>query len=218
MFKNEELIIFKKEDIGPGADLRDICLFGVDLSGVDLSGAILRRTNLNFSNLRDANLSDADLSGARLMNAKLNRADLSGACLTDADLTDADLFGAILTNAKGLPPMVCPEKGSYIAYKKARCLGNYLTSVIITLEIPETAKRSSATSNKCRCNEAKVVSIESLDGTKKYEKAVSSFDHEFVYEVGKTVKVDDFNDDRWAECTTGIHHFMTREEAEEYWF
>lgn len=44
----------------------------------------------------------------------------------------------------------------------------------------------------------------------------SNYDKTFIYEIGKTVKVDDFDDDRWNECSTGIHFFLTREEAESY--
>ena len=115
--------------------------------------------------------------------------------------------------------MKCPEKSPYIGYKKAEIWEkDHYAPVIVTLEVPETAKRSSATTNKCRCSEAKVVSIESVDGSTKYDKAISSFDHDFIYKVGETVKVKDFDDDRWAECAPGIHHFMTRKEAEEFWF
>lgn len=28
--------------------------------------------------------------------------------------------------------------------------------------------------------------------------------------------VDDFDNDRWDTCSTGIHHFLTREEAVNY--
>lgn len=37
-----------------------------------------------------------------------------------------------------------------------------------------------------------------------------------MYEVGKTVSVDDFDENRWHECSTGIHFFITREEAVRY--
>lgn len=39
---------------------------------------------------------------------------------------------------------------------------------------------------------------------------------EVTYEVGKTVKVDDFDEDRWSECSRGIHFFMNRQEAIDY--
>ncbi len=100
---------------------------------------------------------------------------------------------------------VCPTEGSFVGYKKCRY------NVIVKLLIPEDAKRSSATTRKCRCDKALV--LETI-GSK--EKAISRYDETFVYKVGETVSVDDFDHDRWNECSTGIHFFMTREEAEAY--
>ena len=44
----------------------------------------------------------------------------------------------------------------------------------------------------------------------------SDYDSTFVYEVGKIVSVDNFDDDRWNECAPGIHFFINREEAVKY--
>ena len=38
----------------------------------------------------------------------------------------------------------------------------------------------------------------------------------FIYEVGKIVKVENFNTNRWDECSTGIHFFINRENASYY--
>jgi len=48
------------------------------------------------------------------------------------------------------------------------------------------------------------------------ESVESNHDSKFVYEVGKTVEVTNFDEDRWNECSTGIHFFITRREAELY--
>lgn len=85
------------------------------------------------------------------------------------------------------------------------------------LEIPASAKRSSATSRKCRCDKAKVLEIYNFDGTvAKERECYTHYDNSFIYEVGKTVKVDDFDEDRWNECSRGIHFFMNRQEAIDY--
>ena len=139
------------------------------------------------------------------------RADLRG-----ADLSYANLRGANLSCAKNVPyiPMVCPEEGKFIGWKKAEVEGK---NVIVKLEIPASAKRSSATSRKCRCDKAKVLEIYNLDGTvAKERKCYSNYNNDFIYEVGKTVKVDDFNEDRWNECSQGIHFFINRQEAINY--
>ena len=104
----------------------------------------------------------------------------------------------------------CPEEGAFIGYKKA-------SGFIVKLRITETAMRSSATSRKCRCSEAEVLSITTKDGKDAGINCVSSdHDSSFIYEVGKTVKVDDFEKDRWIECAAGIHFFITRQEAVNY--
>lgn len=129
-----------------------------------------------------------------------------------ANLRGADLYGANLRGAKNIPfiPFACPDTGSFIAYKKAR-------GYIVKLEIPADAKRLSATSRKCRCDKAAVLEIQNLDGTPaNIAKIRSYYSHYFIYEVGKTVSVGNFNEDRWNECSTGIHFFINRQEAVEY--
>ena len=183
------------------------------------------RANLRGANLRRADLRDADLSGADLRGADLRRADLSGADLRWADLRGADLRranlrGANLSGAKNIKSvkydentsffaLQCPEKGEYVAYKKAHGL-------IIELKIPADALRSSATSRKCRASKATVISITDAAGNPAGTKVPSDYDSNFVYETGKTVEVSNFNTDRWSECSAGIHHFITRQEAVNY--
>ena len=204
-----------------GADLSGANLRGADLSGADLSGADLFGANLCGADLRDANLWYADLNGANLSGADLSGADLRGADLHRADLRRADLNGADLNEAnlsgvKRIPYiyMVCPEEGAFIGWKKAEISKKQM---IVKLSIPASAKRLSSTSRKCRCNKAKVLEIYNLDGTVAEEReCYSSYDKNFIYEVGKTVKVDDFDEDRWKECTQGIHFFMNRQEAINY--
>ena len=187
-----------------GADLCDANLYDADLCGVDLCGADLCGANLRDANLCGANLRDANLCGADLCDANLCDANLCG-----ADLCGADLRGVRYNEQTAYYAMQCPEKGAYIGYKKAE-------GKIVELEIQADAKRSSATTRKCRASKAKVLSITSIDGKEHFEEAKSSRDQSFVYRVGKTVEVKDFDEDRWKECSTGIHHFITREEAAMY--
>jgi hypothetical protein len=87
----------------------------------------------------------------------------------------------------------------------------------VKLQIPEDARRSSATGRKCRCDKAFVVAIEGTDGSPTELKEVTSdYDENFVYHVGETVTEPDFCDNRFYECASGIHFFMTRQEAVEY--
>ena len=208
------------------ADLSYTNLHNANLSGVDLRGANLLNANLSGANLRSADLYNVNLRDAYLHNANLSGVDLRGANLHNADLSEADLCGANLcganlnranlSGAKNVPyiPMVCPEEGDFTGWKKAE--GNKNT-VIVKLHIPSDAKRSSATTRKCRCSKAEVIAIYNLDGTEAGETTChSDYDKNFIYEVGKTVEVTDFSEDRWSECAKGIHFFVSRQEAIDY--
>ena len=230
---------------GIRADLGEAALYGLNLCGVNLYGADLiiadlrvaylikadlreanlRGANLSGADLYEANLSGANLYGANLYGANLRGANLSGADLREANFREANLSGANLYEAdlrlaKNIPSyvcrLVCPEEGSFIGFKKARTTVPDFREAIVKLLITEDAKRSSATTRKCRCDKAKVISITSLDGKENFTTAYSYYDRIFQYTVGQTVIIDDFDEDRWNECSTGVHFFITREEAIDY--
>ena len=199
------------EEGGARAELNNVNLIGVNLSNTDLSSADLAGANLKNANLVCADLSHADLSGADLSYSILDGANLRNANLTGANLSNANLEGVYVTGETAFFYLQCPEKGSYIGYK--RCRNNR----IVELLIPADAKRSSATTRKCRASKAKVLSITNIDGTENFEETISWYDSEFIYKVGETVEVKDFDENRWNECSTGIHHFITRDEAVNYY-
>ena len=205
--KELENVLKNHRHLLSNSDLR-----GADLRCADLSYANLRRADLRCADLSYADLSYADLTGADLRGADLRCADLSYADLTGADLTGAVLTGAVLRGAKNVPfiPFVCPDFGSFIGFKKAK-------DKVVALEIPEDAKRCSATTRKCRCNKAKVLGIYDVNHNLLNDTIVASNrDNNFLYIVGETVTVDNFDEDRWNECSTGIHFFINFEEAARY--
>ena len=177
------------------------------LYGADLSDANLRHANLSCADLRGANLSDADLSGS-----DLSHADLSGANLSDADLRCANLSHADLSDTTGasLALAKCshlPSCGSIVGWKK---LHNGLAKLLI----PEHAMRSHGASRKCRASEAIVLEL-ILDDDSGI--GLSIHERNFEYRLGETVKpTRQFCKDRWDECASGIHFFITREEAEAF--
>ena len=155
----------------------------------------------------------ANLRGANLREANLRGADLRGANLYEANLRGTENIPTYVC------PLVCPEEGSFIGFKKAIIFNSDIlddSHVIVKLKVLENAKRSSATTRKCRCSEAEVISITSLNGNYSLTKAFSAFNPDFMYEVGKIVAVDNFDENRWNECSTGIHFFITRDEAVNY--
>ena len=178
-----------------------------DLSWADLYGADLSGANLSMANLRGADFYGADLCGAYL-----RKADLSMANLSEANLYGANFCGADFYESKGVNyPMTCPEKGSFIGFKKVR------NNLIVELEITEDALRSSATGRKCRCSKAKVLSITNIDGTESNTNSARSlWDPDFVYSVGETIEVPDFDTNRWNECAPGIHFLISRQEAVDF--
>jgi len=200
----DEHLLWLNGEGGSRADLRN-----ADLSNADLFGANLRGANLFGANLRDADLRNADLSNANLSNANLFGANLRGANLSNANLREASIDQMMWNIYTVFYPLQCPESGSYIGYKKA-------SGLVVELEIPADARRSSATSRKCRASKAKVLSITDINGNPAGGQVKSNYDPNFVYAIGETVEVTDFDDNRWNECSTGIHHFITRAEAVIY--
>ena len=194
------LFEFEKENNSIKDTLMEAIKSDANLSGANLSDADLRRADLRRANLRRADLSGADLSGANLSDANLS----------DANLSDADLSDANANENTSMFFSQCPTEGSFIAWKKAG-------GKIIKLEVCEDAKRSSGTSLKCRCSKAKVLEIQELTGEKSNLKSVASnYDRSFLYNVGEIIEVSGFDDDRWNECSSGIHFFIDRNMAVAY--
>lgn len=219
-----------------GVNLSYADLFGATLFGAHLFGANLFRANLSEAYLSEADLSSADLSGANLSEADLSGAHLSSADLSSADLTRADLtraylyganlyianlyradfykaylFKADLSGAVNIPfiPLDLPE-GEFIAYKKIK-------NVIVKLKILEDSKRSRATGNKCRCDKALVLEFQDLDGNKlEVTEIVNNNYATCTYKVGEIVEADKWDDNRWLECSHGIHFFLDRQIAVGY--
>lgn len=169
-------------------------------------------------------LHDADLRYADLCGANLHGANLHGANLSHADLSDADLRGANLRDANHVQlsiakTSILPDEGDIIGWKKA-WTDNEMppTPVIVKLLIPDDAQRSNATGRKCRASTARVLDLQDKQGNSlpPDTTAYSGYDTDFTYKKGETVHVEDFDTNRWNECATGIHFFITRIEAVEY--
>ena len=208
ILEKHSLWLLEKEG-GERANLKGIDLCDTDLRGIDLCDTDLRGANLCNADLRYTSLCNADLRGANLEGADLEEANLKGADLRGVNLRGVNLEG-IKTDINTIGySLACPEEGSFIGYKKAN-------GCIVKLLILENSKRSSATTVKCRCDKAKVLEIKEIETGRKVKRVSSNYDFDFIYEVGKVVTVDDFDEDRWSECSTGIHFFMNKENALNY--
>ena len=189
------------------ANLRWGSLSKAKLDGANLSYANLENAELFKTGLYNANLSNTNLKNADLRNAWMIRTNLKDADLSDTILDCANLDGADLSNAKIDYPMLIPD-GEFIAWKKVN--GKY----IIKLKILADSKRSRGTTFKCRCDKALVLEIQNLDGSKSdLSEVVNDNYAPCTYKVGEIVEADSWDENRFNECSHGIHFFLDRELA-----
>ena len=141
------------------------------------------------ANLRDADLRDADLRYANLRGANLCR----------ADLRDAN-HNYLTVGVHEAP------RGALVAWKKVR-------DKIVKLRIPEDARRSCATTRKHR---SECVYVLDILGACKDDVTSSYNGIEAVYSIGKRTYCHEWDENRWNECSGGIHWFLTKEEAESW--
>ncbi len=176
----------------------DNATIGVKI-GLSVKWAVSNRADLSYADLYGADLYGADLRGANLYCANLR-----GANLRDADLRGADLRGADNIPEITLAQTLITPEGDIIGWKKC------MNDVIVKLLIPSEAKRHNATGRKCRAQFADVLEVIGSDV------GVSRHDGKTEYRVGQRVTCDNWCEDRFDECSGGIHFFITRAEAEDY--
>ena len=205
-----------------GAELRYANLERANLEGANLKGACIYQVYLKGTNLKGTNLRGVDLTGANLEVANLEGADLEGAnlkcaCFIDTKLRgakfkDNNFEGASFRGARNAPcvPFACPSEGAFIGWKKVNM------KYLVKIQIPEDAKRLSATTKKCRCDKAIVLDITSMDGETHFDEVVNYKYKETTYKVGEMVYPDFFDENRWCECSNGIHFFVDKKDAIEY--
>ena len=215
--ENNSITLTVEAAVSCGVSLANANLAGAYLAGACLAVADLTGADLTSADLTSADISWADLTGANLASAILIGANLKEANLKEANLAGADLYGAIrdaahLNGAQNIPyiPLACPSEGAFVAWKKVG--GKYL----VKLQIPEDARRCSATTRKCRCDKALVLDITSLDGEEHYDEVLNYNYTTTVYKVGEMVYPDSFDENRWNECSNGIHFFINKGDAINY--
>ena len=131
------------------------------------------------------------------------RAALEAAVKCNANLSGADLRSAKDADLAIAVTRILPE-GDLIGWKKCR------NDVIVKLRIPADARRSHAFGRKCRAEFADVLEVIGS------EIGISKHDGKTEYRVGQRVTPDAFDDNWTDECSSGVHFFITRLEAEAY--
>lgn len=204
------------------ANLQHAILVHADLKGVDLWCANLKGANLSCANLYTAISNNCNFQGVKLgytdfRFTTLRYSDFSNVNFYNSYFNEADINNVKFTNEPPIP-LACPSEGSFIGWKKiSNYKENYDGEYVVKLLIPEDAKRSSATSNKCRCNKAKVLEITNIDNGSNVDIITNSLWTNCVYKVGEIVYPDSFDEDRWNECSNGIHFFIDKQEAINYY-
>jgi uncharacterized protein YjbI with pentapeptide repeats len=167
--------------------------------------------DLSFISFDGCSFVDLTFVNCTFEKAIFQDCDMKNVHFYDCDLDMCSFIGCVRLNI----PSIVPDSGSFIGWKQASDSKNNV--VIIKLLIPSDAKRSNSNGRKCRANKAYVLEIQNLDGTKSNETtAYSIFRHSFKYRIGELVEVSDFDENRFVECSTGIHFFITRDEAAKY--
>lgn len=186
------------------ADAQKTNFTGSELSNSHFIGVDLREADLSYSEF-----SNCELRGCLLNSTILKNADFSNTYVFDGVYKNCFIKNTNILRKTQSFPIACPEKGSFIGYKQAN-------GKVVELLIDENAKRSSAFGRKCRCDKAKVIAIWALDGEPAgITKVASDYDSTFIYEIGQTVEVSDFDENRWNECSKGIHFYITFQEASQ---
>jgi len=152
------------------------------------------------------------------------RGDLINCFFEGCDFTDADYAymrirgNCTFRNCTGIdlqaPRYRALPVGQFTAYKR-------VSGAILELLVSRKAQRVSAPSNnerKYRVSRVLVKRALKEDGTaiQGFTKFSSLWEPSFVYEVGKWAEEPNFDPDPSTICTSGIHIFLTFEEARDY--
>ena len=198
------------------ANLNCVCLKYANLDCADLTYASLRSANLECASFVDTSLYFANLTNAKFFNPHFLYTNVRGANFADAVVRDMKLDIVEYSHTTAFLNLACPEEGSFIGFKKV-IYGAH--ECIAKLLITDDSKRSSATTRKCRASKVKVLGFYDYDKNElPFTEARSISYINFIYHKGETIEVKDFDDNRWEECSTGIHFFITFDEAKNYHF
>ncbi len=171
--------------------------------GADLSSCDLRWTDIDYAHFENANLTGADLRWTK---------NSYWAYFQEADMKETEIEGSPINDeavegAKNLfIPMVCPEEGSFIAWKKCR------DGKVAKIMVPENALRTGGSRYTCRASEILILDI--FDGKNSCDEAISIRDKDKIYHKGEHVIDEELFDSSLLHSGTGIHFFITRAEAE----
>ena len=244
-----------------GAKLDNTVFHNTDLVNCKFNGAYIRTASFSVSNIFECQFDNTNLYGSIFSRAFIDGTifDKSGFSTTTSFI-NCNIIQSKFTNIKDIGnytftsctlknndisknhyPLHCPSHGGFIGWKMIHpylsgpLSSEFSNNILAKLYIPADAKRSSSTTQKCRCSKAKVLelyevrlmpdnsnkvkiqkwnndSIENTFISPSWEKPIISM----TYTKGEYVYPDSFDDDRWNECSHGIHFFLDIIDAINY--
>ncbi len=199
------------------ADLTKAVFENTSFDKVIFTGSLMKGVRIKDSRLPGSNFEGADLTDSvfeypvcivdcRFGNAKLVRAEFRGTGLQSANVEKADLKDSVfIRRGSGKPEkmLFLPEKGGFIGYERAH-------GYMVTLFIPEDAKRHQGSSRRCFCDKALVLSIVKTDNPERSKERIKSdfYVKKIAYVVGEEISAPEYGKEK------GLMFFMNRHEAE----
>ena len=176
-------------------------------------------TDMNNIHINESEFDNTIFYNVMIDKLKTNYTDFYSAEFIDSKIKHSHMINTMLENTvmKNLNndafPEICPPIGrSFIGYKKVK-------DKILTLEILKDSKRVSLIYDNCRCNKAKVIKIEEMDGsTSNITEIASDYNMHFIYKLNQVVQSPTFNENRFDEFTDGIHFYMSKNQAKNFRF
>lgn len=179
--------------------------------------------NCYFNHIKDSNFDNCDFYSSDFTSNHIINVSFKNSFIAFSNFYMSQIVNLKINNCRmrnnSYLEMECPEEGSFIGYKKL--VDFYNNEYICKLLIPEDAKRSSATSKKCRCSYAKVLEIKNIKNGEMVSSVLhnvrifSEYKH-INYKVGDFVFPDEWDENRFNECSHGIHFFMNKKYALDY--
>lgn len=207
---------------------RDFVHTGVDISksefhGTVLLGCVMIEVCASYSSFSDTIIYKSEMSKSSFFDSKVIDCRINYTNMSGSSFNSRMTFENVeYHNCIGLNTLL-PEEGSFIAYKAVMVIDrssnrrNKMKVLIAKLLIPADAKRYNATGLKCRASKAMVLGFYDIDKKEvRNRKAMSAHNLNFLYEKGKMIEPEAFDENRLLECSNGIHFFMSFDQAVDY--
>lgn len=200
------------------------CSFPRELNGIKFYNCCFDLCDFAICDLCNVTFYNCMISSCNFFNSLIDSCSfvcnsIFSSNFLSAQFVNTDLGDYSTDGKNSFLELQCPEEGSFIGYKKV--YDRVRTPYLIKLLIPEDAKRSSATTRRCRASKVKVLKILNLKTGELKEEVTESFllgtnvvkRFELTYKVNEDIISEKWSDDRWYEGGEGIRFFMTKNEA-----